>query len=723
MVDITDALGQITGGADIINRLETSIGNLSSVIDKFTRSITGGSSSIEKFNLLSSEAKDKTDRTTESVKKSSEGFKVFDASLAKATKTIFGAIDANKGLARIGVDTLLTFQMLSEGTLDAGIALTEYSKHSQEANTANLKFANSIGKIMALQGEFGAKQAKMYENFIKSVNEVKSFENAIMSAAQTGGNFFNVYDQGTEGMVGQNENAMNKIARESAETGNMLGIHFSDAHKLIMDVMGKLPGEFGKIYKDIAIDGNTYAMSTAEIIGRVTRGIGISTEEGLGIASDMIYKFGEDAIESAERMSVMSQASKELGMRFSDLSGLAGSLDDTFDMWGNQLESVIPVLNDVSKALEGTNVGIKGQLTLVKNLMSSVESIQLPMKSFIGVMSGMRGPGGAIGVGLNIERMLQEGRSGEVVNMIQESMQRLTGREAISLNEATEDPRAQRAFLVQRKMLQSMTGISNTGQLNRLLEVMSKTEVGTSGMMNASTALEEALGNSEDIVSKQTDVMATVSENLKSLESTLHATNNLYQTYIDKVSAQGTKGVGLLEMAPVEQAMARREDQREKIGFAQESLVGEAVQNLSNQIAVGLVESFTKSSAQQFELFGATIKGAGMDLAEELQNTATPALQTFGATLETQIDKLSDMSGNIIGAITEGIDKSLNSGAFSGVESVVINDKARTSKEKIEFEPIAMKLDLTIKDENGNSMAEESYDLISHVLNIVSRRG
>lgn len=719
-----DILDQITSGTDILGKFETAIGNLSSIIDRLSRGISGGNSVFETFTNNAKGAAEAAGKASDSIGNAAKSLNVFGESIGKLTIRVFKAISANQELAKVGVDTLATFQMLSEGTTGAVTALSDFDKVSKETNKTNLRFAETVGKVLSLQGDLGKKKAEIYKNFVKSVNEVKSFENAIMSAAQTGGNFFNVYADGGELMVKQNENVMNKVARQSAETGNLLGIHFEDANKLIMQVMGSLPGEFGKIYDDIVIGTDKYAMTTEQILGRVSRGIGISTEEAVKTASDLLYKFGEDAVGSAKRMAVLSEASKELGMKFSDIQGLADTLDDSFRMWGNQLDGMVPVLNDVSKALENTNVGIQGQIDLVKNLGSSVQQMQLPMRSFIGMMSGMRSPGGAVGVGLNVERMLQEGRTGEVVGMIQQSVERITGRGAVSLQEATEDPRAQRAFLVQRQMLGTMTGIQDTGQLNRLLEVMSQAQVGTSGMVDAQNALSEAMQTGDDITTKQTDVMATMSENLMALEKTLVATNTLYAEYVDKVTAQG-KGKSITEVAPIEQALNRQAAENlAGISFERKSMTGKDLDQFMESNVLDTVKAFSTSFGEQISLSGGIVKETFEELGSSLQDSTNPALRKFGEKLEDFVEDIGEFSSDFSENIMESIKNSysFSAGTWEPQLAADYDRLPMNEKEKFEFEPLTVKVDLTVKDEDGNVMVDKIYDIVSSAMKTAGRR-
>lgn len=735
MADNTEFLNQISEGSDIIGKFENAIGNLSSVIDRLTRRVEGGKGGFELFSEGVKKAKQATDGIIDSTKNAVNSSSTLTKSFQGLTSNIFKAISANKELANVGIETLLSVEMLSKGTIGLGDSLKDFDTISNQTNKTSAKFAETMGILLP------DSVAKAMKNFNSAVNQVKAFENSIMSAAQTGGNFYQVYYKGGDSIVEQNQTVMNKVAKQAFDTGNILGMHFEDANKLILDVMKDLPGEFGKIYDKITIGTEQYSLTTEQIIGKATRGIGISTEKGLTIAKEMLYKFGEDAIGAAERMAVLSKASKDIGVPFADLSELSKSLDSTFSMWGDQLEGMVPILNDVSKALEGTNVGIEGQMTLIKNLGSAVEKMNLPMKSFIGTMSGMRSAGGAVGVGLNIERMLQEGRTGEIISMMQETMQKMSGRRAVTLEQATEDPRAQRAFMVQRGLIQQMTG-AGTGEANRLLEVMSKVELGTGNSVDAQNALSEAMQDGQDIASKQTDIMAMASENMKALNSTLIATNKLYTQYVETFTAKG-RGKDIMETSFAKEAEGGQQEKKQiGLTFAKDDLSGERIKNLMEKLSVDMVKSFSSGFAGQLELGQELVAGSLEDLSSALKSTSNESLTGFAKVLDTVTTNTLTSFGNALNKVKDTVDKDFGFESTKQMPEIEIPEPKierfepkmefhESKKEPFEpvkemempepkiqkFEPLELRLDVHMINEDGDTVENKLFKIATAVLN------
>jgi hypothetical protein len=300
--------------------------------------------------------------------------------------------------------------------------------------------------------------------------------------------------------------------------------------------------------------------------------------------------------------------------------------------------------------------------------------------------------------------------------MMQETMQRMTGRGAVSLQEATDDPRAQRAFLVQRGLMQQMTGIGDTGELNRLLEVMSKAELGTGQSVDAQNALSEAMQNGQDIASKQTDIMATVSENMKSLESTLVATNELYREYIDTVTARGA-GVDIMQTRFAAQTMER---QGRGIEFTRQDLTGEATEQLMESTAVDMLKSYTTSFVDQVTVGGGIVKNALAEFSEGLQSTGNEDLVNFGETIRSVTSDMGNF-GTFYNTMKENIDRDFGYGSATGMPNIQDIPAVAYETQKVEVEPIKMTLDLNINDEEGNTVVSKVYEIVSTAMNRISR--
>lgn len=731
---MAEILDQITDGTEIVGRFETAIGNLSAVIEKLVGGVSGLSGGVlPELNSGILKTSDSMRAVKNSTNETGIATDYLSRKIGELTKGIFETVKAHKDLIGVGTAAAASIRMLQTGTTDAGISLREYNKGFEEVSRSGTKFAATVGTVLSNFGSMGDMAGGVYKNFVNLINETKSFESAILSAGQTGGNFFGTFGEGSTDMVSNMTSTMNKISERAYEVSNSLGLNFEDGIKRTIEVMKSMPGEFDKVYDGMLVDTQEFSLNTEQIISMVSRGVGISFSEGLGIARDMLYRFGEDAVEGATRVALISNASKELGFQFDDVKRLADDMDNSFSMWGNQMDGVIDILGDVSKALDGTNVGLEGQIRIVKDLGNAVQQMQLPMRSFIGVMSGIRGPGGAVGAGLEVEKMLQEGRMDEVVGMLQETMQKTTGRRAMTLQEATEDPRAQQAFLVQRQLLSTMTGITATPELNRLLEVMSQSQLGAEGLSRAQDVLSDAMTNGNDIATRQTDVMATLSENMLALNNTMMAVNQHYEAYRGATGAMPVYGENLLNVPEIQTGLNEQADRAIKgIGFAQQDITKEDAMNRISRTFGDLSTNLLRGAVQQGEVFVNSVKGFG----DIITNNADPAVREFSKAISEATSPITNFVSNITEAIGGQINNELlgvptvgprlptaeqmmpREGMRQEANPQFAIPRVEPSSYNIEFEPMRMQIDLNIKD-NGEDVASKSYEMSAATLRIL----
>jgi hypothetical protein len=208
------------------------------------------------------------------------------------------------------------------------------------------------------------------------------------------------------------------------------------------------------------------------------------------------------------------------------LEGLTENLDSNFKMWGDQALSTVGILRNVSSALSGTNVGFKGQVDIVEALTNGIKGMSLGMRSFIGMQAGFRG--GAVSAGLQVEKLMQEGKMDQIVDMMQKAIQQKSGRGAVSLGDAIESPDAQRAFMVQRGMLGNF-GVSDVGTQNRILEAMSKTQLGGGGKGDVEEILKGTLEKGNDIQERQNNNLINIAENTTAMKDFFSA-QKAYET-------------------------------------------------------------------------------------------------------------------------------------------------------------------------------------------------
>ena len=509
----------------------TETNNDTAATNKNTEAKTKNAEAAKKKAEADKEAADKANKAAAAARGETLSIEGLKLAIVSLTATFAKFSDKTEEQRRNLVGLAASAAFLTQSFFDATKAFHDFGNKEDGINTSTAAVTSAISSFAGkLNNELGEAIKKFGDSMIATNN----FENGLLAATMAGGNFATAIRQNTENIAINMTSLAVEVAKESGSSALRLGINYTEAQRRISESIAQLPEDFRKVYT--AIDnasGNPKAFTSMQLISQAARGIGTSFNEGLAIAGSAMGDFGMDGEKAASRIALIGKASKDLKMPLKEVKGLLTSLDDTFKFWGSQMESSINVLGRISSALKDSGVGFKGQIELTKDLVAGLGNLDFGMKSFIAMSSGMRGAGGALGAGLQVEKLMQEGKMDEVVAMMQKTLEQKTGGRAISLNEATSTPGMERQFMVQREMLKSMSGITDTGKLNRLLEAMSKGPLGVSGGgIDSGDALREALTGGQKITESQTDIASqtlavnkNMFEALKSIDSALTGRN------------------------------------------------------------------------------------------------------------------------------------------------------------------------------------------------------
>lgn len=424
-------------------------------------------------------------------------------------------------------NTAGTIAILTTDLLNAKTALAEFEAAAGSANNAANNLYAAIGKEVSAIPILGKVMGEIITKFSQSINSVKGFENAMLGAAMAGGNLYDTIGKGTSDL-GDNLTRFTAKTSEDAKMSALgMGTSYQEALSNIKATIEKLPGSFNETFKIIdstAADAAPTVYKSWDLIGRAAKGTGQTFAEALSTAQSGFQTFGQGSGKAAERIAILSDTSNKLKMPMSATRGLVEGVDQSFKMWGSQLDGTINALEKMSEALGKTGVGFKGQIELTQQLTNGIANMSLPMRSFIALSSGAGGPGGMVGAGLRVEKMLQDNKMGDVINMVQETLRKKTGGQILSLDQATNQPGQEKQFLVQRQLLGTMVGTQDTGTLNRLMEAMSKTALGgDKGKAETEKILSDTLTRGRSVAESQTDIAAQQLSVLRDSASTLKA--------------------------------------------------------------------------------------------------------------------------------------------------------------------------------------------------------
>ncbi len=392
--------------------------------------------------------------------------------------------------------------------------MTAFGKLQLDIAGSTAKFDGLIKnaeKFLGINSQIAGLVGGSLEKILKASEASKQFENVTMEAAAKSGDLASFIPKGATGeeMAGALDKFTDQVQQSARKSALSMGMAYDVSVKQTLDVLGVLPGEIDKIYKGMSNTLDTAPVRAMELLQTVAKGTGQSFGDVLKVAGDMFSKWGTDAKGAAERIAMIGHASSELKIPFENMKGVLQTIDDGFKMWGNSAGGTLGVLKQVTEALKEQGLGYQAQIEITTTLANAMKSLSIEKKAFIGMEAGLGGR--AIGAGLQVEQMIQKGDWGKVAGMMQQSLGNIGGAgKVVSLQEATQNPGQEAAFIAQRKAMESIFGIADTGMQNRLMDVMSKTALGTEMNADGTQALQEAFGKGQSIQEKQFNALENI---------------------------------------------------------------------------------------------------------------------------------------------------------------------------------------------------------------------
>lgn len=499
-----NAVAPLTANVEKLNSTFTTLNTtISAFVGNFSKVLDGNvSNGIKKIQEVGNAVKG----TSEAI--SNVGVDALAGKIGGATQA-FGSFMKELNAEKV-IGFGLTLKTLGDSAFIGATYMGNLTKSMKEFGAASSESsAEFLQKALPdVMKKFSEDNLKYINTLLQASDAVTGFETKLMSAATKGGQFSKVFGEG----VTQSEDAMKLITKQAAEDAIRTGMSFQQSMDSLMSVVSNLPGEYQKVY-NVIIGGSEQVLSTNALLTMTAKGTGVAVSEAGSIASNMKATFGSSALEASERLAMLKNVSDSLETPFDKLKGVIEDLDRSFGLWGNQMKGTVDIMNNISGALKGSNVGYEGQIAIVRNLTDSIKGLMsaqsMGMRAFIGSNMG----GGMVTNALQMEKMLQEeGGIGKIASMMQQKLEQYGGGRVLTLDEAAENEGSQRQFLIQRQML-SKFGISDTGTANRLMEAMSKGDIGEGVESETGEILSKALGQAEDLQQKQVNLLQQIAVN------------------------------------------------------------------------------------------------------------------------------------------------------------------------------------------------------------------
>ena len=348
-------------------------------------------------------------------------------------------------------------------------------------------------------------------NVFEKGEYAKAFENNLAKMAAKSGSLSELW--GAERLFGENFNVtvdkkMNDMVMLTLGAANTMGMTLQEGMKRNLEVLGALPDEIGKFYKINEADG----VGAMQLLSTVATGTGQEFSKTIDFATKMYGSFLTTAKEAAEQFSLMSKVSNELQINFDKMESTVSAINNGFLMWGNSSKDTIGILREITTVLKEQGLGYEAGLEITQKLAGAIRDMGIEKKAFIAMGAGMEGT--PLQAGLNVERMMQKGDYGEIANMLQETLGNIGGGgRVVNLEEAASSPGMEATFLAQRQAL-NMFGVSDTGTANRLMDVMSKIEVGKDVGKEGEEALKSAFNRGVDVQERQFNELKVISNKM-----------------------------------------------------------------------------------------------------------------------------------------------------------------------------------------------------------------
>ena len=447
-----------------------------------------------------------------------------------ALSALMGSFDKdsqgfNQNLAEMATKTAALVAAFSD--MRAPKAFDIVGQQAREASAAYSDLLSGLGGI-------GDALSKAFEKG----EYAKAFENKMTSMAAASGALEGLW--GADILMGSSSNFdkvvednMNNMVMQTLGASNAMGITLQEGTKRNLEILGQLPEEMGRFYSINKGEG----IGAMQLLSTVATGTGQEFGKTVDYAKKMYAGFQSTANGAMETFSLMSKVSTELKVSFEDISKTVTSINDGFKQWGDNSKDIIGIMREVTSALKEQGLGYEAGLEVTQALVGSIKQMGIEKKAFIAMSAGMGGT--PLQAGLQVERMMQKGDVGEIANMLQETIGNIGGAgRVLNLEESANTPGMEAAFLAQRKVLE-MFGISDTGVANRLMDVMSKIQIGEDIGNEGQKTLENAFKQGETIQDRQYNELTKISNNMDAAVRILSS----FEAYDAQRTITGTGGV------------------------------------------------------------------------------------------------------------------------------------------------------------------------------------
>lgn len=250
--------------------------------------------------------------------------------------------------------------------------------------------------------------------------------------------------------------------------------------------------------------------------------------EDLGNAQGTVEDNAQKGLNLFAQMVTLSQ---DLNLRFADTKNFLEGIANQFKYVGDNTDAASQVLERYIGALERTGLTGRASMDIIQDLMKGVQGLDMAQRAYLSAQTG--GPGGLQGA-VQIEQMMRQGNTAQVVQMMEQTLRQQFGGRIVTQAEAATNQTSAADFTRQRTMLMQGpfgqlfgTGVQGEEKATRMLEALAQGDRGLAGKQIDPLQRVAEQGNS--IQEKQTTILTQIANSTErmAVSSQLAAVNIL----------------------------------------------------------------------------------------------------------------------------------------------------------------------------------------------------
>lgn len=409
------------------------------------------------------------------------------------------------------------------GILNRNIEL--FGKFGQAGDRSGSQISDSFNRLTPIIERFGGDKIKGlttgFDNFLKSADKTVNLERNLLAIAAASGDLNSFLDATGE--------ALKNITTETAS--------FTTATQAVAEATGLLPSTVQAYATDAARipgtlknwittqDGLSTSMSQLEAQIKLASAFGMQHSEVVNQLDTAYRDFGLTGVKALEFVSNMASAAQDLQMPMDMVQRYTMDAGRSFKMFGDNTEGALRILSRMRGALRDSNLGPEAIAELTRGMTEGLRNMNLAQASLVSAMSG--GPGGIVG-GLRVQQMMEEGKTGDVMSMMEQAFKRIAGGPIITRQQAIESPELAGQFVKQVEMLKSVFGMATTEQqASRIIDAMSKGNLEQFDQLVTGTEkLEEAVDRGRTVAERHTTKFTEMAQFMEK-QVALQSINNM----------------------------------------------------------------------------------------------------------------------------------------------------------------------------------------------------